>query len=120
MAQKKYQNGDDPEIAIIEKANRKGALNVVGDILSDPEVQGMIKGALLKETVKNSITMACILVGILKIYDVAKILIGFNWVGDLIIASILLAIGLIYLFQTMFSLKKNGHSETDRGNTNAQ
>lgn len=109
MAQKEYQTEHDPEIAKIEAANRKGAKNVVGDILSDPEVQSMIKGALLKETVKNSIVMACILIGALKIYDVAKIIIGFNWVGDLIIALALLGVGLIYLFRTMFTSKKHGN-----------
>jgi len=117
MAKDQHKNVNDPEIRKIEAANRKGAKNVVGDILSDPEVQGMIKGALLKETVKNSMVMACILIGALKIYDVAKIIIGFNWIGDLIISVILLGVGLIYLFQAMFSLKKNGHSETDRSDT---
>jgi len=117
MVKEKHQESNDSEMNKIEEANRKGAKNVIGDILSDPEVQGMIKGALLRETVKNSMVMACILVSALKIYDVAKILIGFNWVGDLIIATILLAVGLIYLFQTMFSLKKNGNSKADRSNS---
>ena len=118
MAQKKHQNGDDPEIEKIEEADRKGKVNIVKSIMNDPEVQGIIKQSLLRETVKNAITMSCLLIGLLKIYDVAKILINFNWVGDLIIATILLGVGLIYLFQTMFTSKKNGESKTSRSNSN--
>lgn len=117
MASKKHQNGDDSEIEKIEEADRKGKVNIVKSIMDDPEVQEIIKQSLLRETIKNAIIMSCLLVALLKIYDVAKTLINFNWVGDLIIATILLAVGLIYLFQAMFSLKKNGESKTSRSNS---
>ena len=117
MAQEKHQKSNDSEMSKIEEADRKGKVNIVKSIMDDPEVQGIIKQSLLRETIKNAIVMSCLLVGLLKIYDVAKTLINFNWVGDLIIATILLAVGLIYLFQTMFSLKKNGNSKADRSNS---
>jgi len=119
MVEKKYKRvddpaiPDDPEVAMVQRATRQGTLNVVGDILNDPKVKDMIKTALLRETIKNSILMACLLVGLLKLYDVAKILIGFNWVGDLAISVILILIGLIYMIPNMFKGKQDGHAKTD-------
>jgi len=104
---------DDPEVAMVQRATRQGTLNVVGDILNDPKVQEMIKTALLRETIKNSILMACLLVGLLKLYDVAKILIGFNWVGDLLISVILILVGLIYMLKNILIGQHNGHAKTD-------
>ena len=119
MAEKKHERVDDPEIpadpevAMVQRATRQGTLNVVGDILNDPKVQEMIKTALLRETIKNSILMACLLVGLLKLYDVAKILIGFNWVGDLLISIILILVGLIYMLKNILIGQHNGHAKTD-------
>jgi hypothetical protein len=119
VAKKQYKRvddseiSDDPEVAMVQRATRQGTLNVVGDILNDPKVKDMIKTALLRETIKNSVLMACLLVGLLKLYDVAKILIGFNWVGDLLISVILILIGLIYMIPSMFKGKQDDHAKTD-------
>jgi len=104
---------DDPEVAMVQRATRQGTLNVVGDILNDPKVQEMIKTSLLRETIKNSILMACLLVGLLKLYDVAKILIGFNWVGDLLISIILILVGLIYMLKNIL-IGQHGWSRKDK------
>lgn len=128
MAEKQYQtvddtkvpSDDDPEVALVKKASRQGTLNVVGDILADPQVQNTIKAALLRETIKNSIILSCLLLGLLKLYDVSKTVIGFDWKGDLIMSLSLLAIGLIYLIKNMFSLKKNGHTKTSGSTSNAR
>lgn len=119
MVDKEYKTvddseiSDDPEVAMVQRATRQGTLNVIGDILKDPKVQEMIKTALLRETIKNSILMACLLVGLLKLYDVAKIVVGFNWIGDLIISVILILIGLIYMIPNMIKGKQDGHAKTD-------
>ncbi len=89
-----------------EEADRKGKVNIVKGIIDDPEVQGIIKESLLRETVKNSLVMACIFVGLLKLYDVAKTVINFNWAGDLIISLILITIGFSYMLPALFK-KKN-------------
>lgn len=75
--------------------------------MDDPEVQGILKGALLRETVKNTIFMSAFLIGLLKLYDVAKAVIKFDWRGDLVISLILIGVGLIYLFKNLFGRGKN-------------
>ena len=107
------QRTPNDEIAVLEEADRKGKINIVRGIINDNEVQQVIKTALLRETIKNSILMACLLVGLLKLYDVAKILIGFNWVGDLLISVILILVGLIYMLKTILIGQHNGHAKTD-------
>lgn len=89
-----------------EEADRKGKVNIVKGIVNDPEVQGIIKESLLRETIKNAIFMSAFLVGLLKLYDVAKTLINFNWVGDLLVSLILLSVGLFYTLPSLFKKKK--------------
>jgi len=108
----------DPDLKRLQNKTKKGAANVVTEVLADPTVQGLIKNALLRETIKNSILMACLLVGVLKLYDVAKTVIGFNWVGDFIIALLLIGVGLIYLLKSMYHEDNNGDAETSRSDTN--
>lgn len=107
MASKKYQNGDDSEIDKIEEADRKGKVNIVKSIMDDPEVQGIIKQSLLRETIKNSIVLTCFLVGLLKLYDVSKTVIGFDWKGDLLISIILVSAGSMYMVKNTLSMKRN-------------
>jgi hypothetical protein len=104
---------DDPEVAMVQQATRQGTLNIVGDILNDPKVQDMIKTALLRETIKNSLFFACFIVGLLKLYDVAKAVVGFGLIGDLAVSVILILIGLIYMIPNMFKGKQDGHAKTD-------
>jgi hypothetical protein len=104
---------DDPEVAIVKEATRQGTLNIVGDILNDPKVQETIKTALLRETIKNSLFFACFIVGLLKLYDVAKTVVGFGLIGDLVMSVILILIGLIYMIPNMFKGKQDDHAKTD-------
>jgi hypothetical protein len=90
-----------------EEADRKGKINIVKGIMNDPEVQAIIKEPLLRETIKNSLVMACIFVGLLKLYDVAKAVINFNWVGDLIISLILITVGFTYMIPPLVKRKNN-------------
>lgn len=113
------EGSTDPDLERLKKKSKKGAANVVTEVLADPTIQGLIKNALLRETIKNSILMACLLVGVLKLYDVAKTVIGFNWVGDSIIALVLIGVGLIYLLKSMYHTSNNGNSETSCGNSDA-
>jgi len=119
MADKEYKRvddpeiSDDPEVAMVQRATRQGTLNVVGDILKDPKVQEMIKTALLRETIKNSLFFGCFIVGLLKLYDVAKIVVGFNWIGDLAISIILILVGLIYMLKNIL-IGQHGWSRKDK------
>jgi len=99
----------DPELERLKEKSTQGAMNIVGDILSDPKVQQVIKKALTHEVIMQTITMSCLFIGILKIYDVAKQVLGFGWQVELVISIILISIGLIYMVKNLFNGKKNGH-----------
>jgi hypothetical protein len=105
MAKNNHSEDDKTDTVTPEEADRKGKVNIVKGIMDDPEVQGIIKESLLRETVKNSLVMACIFVGLLKLYDVAKTVINFNWIGDLIISLILITIGFSYMLPALFRNK---------------
>lgn len=119
MVEKEHKRVDDPEIpvdpevAMVQQATRQGTINIVEDVLNDPHVQQVIKTALLRETIKNSLFFACFIVGLLKLYDVAKTVIGFGLIGDLVMSVILILTGLIYTIPNMIKGKKNGHAKTD-------
>ena len=107
----------DPDLKRLNEKTKKGAINVVGEILADPQVRAIIKNVLLPETIRSSLIFACLLVGLLKLYDVAKILIGFNWVGDLVISVPLILVGLIYLLPALIKSKTNGNSKATHRNS---
>ncbi len=98
----------DPEIEYLKEKSKTGAMNIVGDILSDPKVQKVIKKALTREVLVQSITMSCLLIGILKLYDVAKLTFGFGWQVELVISVVLVLTGLIYMVKNMFTVKDDG------------
>ena len=97
----------------MNKKTKQGALNVVTEVLADPKVQGAIKNALLRETIKNTIIMSCLLIGLLKLYEVIKTVTGFDWRGDLCISIVLVFVGLIYTVKSMYYGKKNGDAEAN-------
>ncbi len=98
----------DPEIERLKKKTSQGAMNIVGDILSDPKVQQVIKKALTREVVTQAIVMSCLFIGILKLYDVAKQVLGFNWQVETVISLVLVTIGLSYMLKNMSNGRKHG------------
>lgn len=109
MAQEADTSLDDPEIERLKQKSKQGALNIVGDILGDPEVQKVIKQALVKETMKSAIIMSALFVGLLNLYGVAKQVLGFSWQVETVISSVLITIGLSYMLKNIFNGKKNGN-----------
>jgi hypothetical protein len=107
-----HETSTDPDIKRLQDKAKQGATNVVTEVLADPKVQSIIKGALLRETIRNSMVMACILVGLLKFYDVVKIVTGFDWRGDLCISVVLILIGLVYTLQNLFSPSKQADNKS--------
>lgn len=101
MAKNEHSGSNDPDIMRLQAKSQEGTINVVGEILKDPKIQEVIKNALLWETVKNSVVMACLLIGFLKLYDVTKIVVGFNWIGDLVLSIILVLVGAVYIIKNM-------------------
>jgi len=99
----------DPELERLKEKSAQGAMNIVGDILSDPKVQKVIKKALTREVVTQTIILSCFFIGILKLYDVAKQVSGFNWQVETVISLVLITIGLSYLVKNMVTGKDNGN-----------
>lgn len=116
MAKDEHKNVDDPEIdpelELVRKAHSKGTANVVGEILNDPQVRNTIKRALLAETIKNSIVLTCFLVGLLKLYDVSKTVVGFDWKGDLAMSIVLISVGLTYMIRNLMKVSKQADSKS--------
>jgi len=106
MGKSTDSSDDETDPVSPEEADRKGKVNIIKGIMNDPEVQALIKEPLLRETIKNSLILTCILVGFLKLYEVAKVVINFNWVGDLIMSLILITIGFTYMLK---NLRKKRH-----------
>lgn len=109
MASEEHNQGTDPEVERLKQKTAEGAANLVGGILENPEVQKIIKNALMRETVKQALIMSCLLIGILNLYGIAKQELGFGWQVELVISIALVLVGLIYLLKNMFIGKKNGH-----------
>ena len=110
-----HEGSVDPDIERLREKTQQGTLNVVNKVLADPKVQEVIKTALLRETIKNSLVMACLFVGMLKLYDVAKVVFGFGWTTELVISVVLILTGLIYLFKNIISGKKLVDPKTNSG-----
>lgn len=96
----------DPELEYLKKKAAKGATNMVTDIINDPAVQSVIKKAMLKEGMMMALIMSCILIGVTKAYDVAKLVFGFTWQVELIVSICLILIGLIYVLKNMLNEAK--------------
>lgn len=105
---KNVDNTDDKADPISpEEADRKGKVNIVRGVVNDPEVQGVIKEALLKETVKNAIFMSAFLVGILFIFNAIKQMAGLGPIFDLTCGVAMVLVGAYYILSSMRSAKKN-------------
>lgn len=98
MGQEEHSTSD-PEIARLQEKTRQGAKNVVKDILNDSTIQDMIKKAVMREAVINGLTMACLFLGLLKLFDVAKIVFRFDWTVDLLMGLVLTVISLGYMLK---------------------
>lgn len=107
MASNPDTQGADPEIEHLKRKTAEGAVNLVGDILNNPEVQKTIKNALVRETVKQAIIMSCLFIGLINLYGVAKQVIGFGWQIELVISLVLVLVALIYMFKNIFNGKRN-------------
>jgi len=106
LAEKESEGSPDPELAHLQKKTEEGAVNVVTAVLDDPKIQKIIREGVLRETFKSGMVMAFLFVGIMLVFSALKSFIGFNWVGDLIVGSVLMVIGLIYMVKNIFIKQK--------------
>jgi len=107
MGQATHNEDDQTDSISPEEADRKGKINIVKNVVNDPEVQNIIKGAMLTETIKNAIFMSAFLVGIIFIFNAIKAIIGLGPVFDLLCGIAMVAVGAYYILSSMRSVKKN-------------
>jgi type III secretory pathway component EscT len=100
MGQEEHSTSD-PEIARLQEKTRQGAKNVVKDILNDPNVQDMIKKAVLRESIINGLVMACLFLGLLKLFDVSKTVFHLDWTIDFLLGLVLTTISLGYMLKNL-------------------
>jgi hypothetical protein len=93
----------DPELERLKQKSAKGAMNVFGDVLNNPEIKKMV----IKKATMPIIAVACLFVGVLELYDVTKQLLGINWQVQTIMGLILLTIGLSYILKNMSTGEKH-------------
>jgi len=93
----------DPELEYLKQKSVKGAINIVGDVLGNPE----IKKAIMRKATIPLIAVACLFIGLLGLFDVAKQLLGLGWQVEAIISLMLITICLSYLFKNVFTGKKH-------------
>lgn len=107
MAENLDNSHDETDPISPEEADRKGKVNIIKQIIDDPEVQSIIKGALLQETIKNAIFMSAFLVGILFIFNAIKQMASLGPIFDLLCGIAMVFIGAYYILFSMRSAKKN-------------
>lgn len=107
-----HEGSIDPDIERLNKKVKKGAANIVTEVLADPEVQNIIKGSLLRETIKNGLFMSVFLVGILYIFNAIKQITNQGPYFDMGAGVALVFIGTIYILSSMHPStrgKNDGH-----------
>jgi hypothetical protein len=87
----------DPEVQRIMKKADDGTLNVINKILNQPDVQKAIKTNISKQTFISGLFMSFFLVGFFMLFNVAKAVLNYNWVGDLSLGIVLIGIGTVYM-----------------------
>ena len=107
MAEKKHKKHDEePEVVSPEEADRIGKINIIRGFLQDEEIREIIKTTFLTESLPTTIIMACFLVGIFKLWEVAKNIIKFGWEIDFIISIFLILVGLKYIIPLMLNRRE--------------
>jgi len=93
----------DSELEYLKKKSAQGTMNVIGDVLADPE----IKKTIMRKVAMPLIAVACLFIGALGFFDVIKQILGLGWREEIVISASLVLIGLIYLLKNMLIGKKH-------------
>ncbi len=87
----------DPELERLKQKSAQGAMNVIGDVLDNPE----IRKAIIRKVAMPLIAGVCLFIGFLGVFDVAKLVLGINWQVQTVISLVLITIGLSYILKNM-------------------
>lgn len=83
-----------------EKADN-GAVNVVKKVMAQPEVQGIIKRNVNKQTFISGLFMAFLLIGFLEVSQAVKQLFNYTWQFDLVAGIIMITVGAVYMVKEL-------------------
>lgn len=88
--------------AVRERLRRKaegGAANVLEGLLEDKRVQKTLRKFMVRETVKQGLILSALLVGALKMFDVARATLNWGLVGDLVMGIVLFSTALTFILK---------------------
>lgn len=112
LAETEHSQNDDPDVNHLRNLSKKGASNVVGEILKDPTVQELIKNSVLKETFKSGLIMAAFFLGLLNLYNTAKTVFNMGWAGDFVVGLALTGMGSVYMLKNFMKSSQSKSSKS--------
>lgn len=83
-----------------EKAN-SGAVNVVKNVMKQPEVQTILKKNINKQTFVSGLFMAFLLIGFLEVSQAIKQLFNYTWQFDLVAGIVMISVGAVYMIKNV-------------------
>lgn len=87
---------NEAEAEALRQKGDKGAAKMVSSIMKQPEVQHVIRVEINKQMFISGLFMAFFLVGFFQLFNVAKVVFGYNWTVDLVIGVIMCIMGATY------------------------
>jgi len=108
-----HEGSIDPDIEKLNRKAKKGAANVVTEVLGDPEIQAILKKAVLKETFTSGLVMAAFFLGLLNLYNTAKTVFNLGWIGDCIVGLALTGMGSTYMIRNFLKIS-NGKTNKSK------
>lgn len=98
----KIEQTEEEKQAEAEKLRAKadnGAVGVVKKVMQQPEVQGIIKKNINKQTFISGLFMAFLLIGFLEVSQAVKQIFNYTWQFDLVAGVVMITIGAIYMIK---------------------
>lgn len=94
------------EVRRIKEKAEQSQVGIVKKIMQQPEVQGIIKKNINKQTFISGLFMAFLLIGFLEISQAIKMIFNYTWQFDLVAGIVLIAIGAAYMVKEIVLQKK--------------
>jgi hypothetical protein len=101
---------EDPALVLLKEKANKSAVKTVEAILDAPEMKRLIRKTFVREGLLQGFIMAIIFVGLMMVYNAAKLALSFGWQVDLALGCILILFGALSLLKRLNgSVKSQGH-----------
>lgn len=90
---------NEEEAQKLREKSDNGAVGVVKKVMEQPEVQGIIKKNINKQTFISGLFMAFLLIGFLEVSQAVKQIFNYTWQFDLVAGIIMITVGAIYMIK---------------------